>query len=124
MTGRRTCNFPHRPRPRQRPQASQSQALPQGGLLTTLTINRWWVPKIAVQLDRDATSIAYWLRYDPCFNAEAARWIYLTMLRSGPPFWRAIGQFHSPVTRRQDRYVESVASHMRRCFGDCIFAVH
>lgn len=38
MTGRRTYNFSHRPRPRQRPQASQSQALPQGGLLTTLTV--------------------------------------------------------------------------------------
>jgi len=37
MTSRRTENFPHRPRPRQRRQASQSQALPQGGLLTTLT---------------------------------------------------------------------------------------
>jgi len=37
MTGRRTYNFPHRLRPRQRPQASQPQALPQGGLPTTLT---------------------------------------------------------------------------------------
>ena len=37
MTGRRTKNFPHRPRPRQRRQASSPPALPQGGLLTTLT---------------------------------------------------------------------------------------
>lgn len=37
MTGRRTDNFPHRPRPRQRRQASPLPALPQGGLLTTLT---------------------------------------------------------------------------------------
>ena len=40
MTGRKTYNFPHRPRPRQRPQASQPQALPQGGLLATLTLER------------------------------------------------------------------------------------
>ncbi len=37
MTGRRTDNFPHRPRPHQRRQASPLPALPQGGLLTTLT---------------------------------------------------------------------------------------
>ena len=37
MTGRRTDNFPHRARPRQRRQASPLPALPQGGLPATLT---------------------------------------------------------------------------------------
>ncbi|WP_206378795.1 TniB family NTP-binding protein, partial [Sphingomonas sanguinis] len=36
---RRTNNFPHRPRPRQRRQASRPPALPQGGLLNTLTLS-------------------------------------------------------------------------------------
>ncbi|MDR6116693.1 MULTISPECIES: hypothetical protein [unclassified Sphingomonas] len=40
MTSRRTENFPHRSRPRQRRQASRLPALPQGGLLTTLTIQQ------------------------------------------------------------------------------------
>ncbi|MET3438044.1 lytic transglycosylase domain-containing protein [Sphingomonas sp. 1185] len=84
-------------------------------------INSWWVPKIAAELDRDATSVAHWLRHDPCFNAEAARWIYLTGLNSDTSYWRAIGQFHSPVHWRQQRYAASVAFHLHMRFGGQIF---
>lgn len=84
-------------------------------------INSWWVSKIAARLGHDERSVTYWLRYDPCFNADAARWIFLTIIRSGTPYWLAVGRYHSPTNWRQKRYVDSVALHLRRRFGEQIF---
>ncbi|MDR6149794.1 hypothetical protein QE358_001672 [Sphingomonas sp. SORGH_AS742] len=84
-------------------------------------INSWWASKIASRLGHDERSVTYWLRYDPCFNADAARWIFLTMIRSGTPYWRAVGRYHSPTGWRQKQYVNSVVLHLRRRFGDQAF---
>lgn len=87
-------------------------------------INSWWVPRIAGQVSRAEKNVTYWLRFDPCFNAEAARWIYLMILRSGEPYWRAIGHYHSLNERRQERYAASVALRLRRRFGSRTFSAH
>ena len=49
--------------------------------LGPLQINSWWVPRIAALLSRREGDIRRWLRFDPCFNAEAARWIFLDALK-------------------------------------------
>lgn len=89
--------------------------------LGPLQVNSWWVPKIAKVLDRSPEHIRYWLRYDPCFNVQAARWIFLSALRGTKDYWGAIGVYHSPTGWRQRRYVASVVNHLRGRFGDEIF---
>lgn len=89
--------------------------------LGPLQVNSWWVPKIAKVLRRPPEHIRYWLRYDPCFNAQAARWIFLSGLMVTKNYWRAIGVYHSPTGWRQRRYVASVVTHLRGRFGDEIF---
>jgi hypothetical protein len=90
--------------------------------LGPLQINSWWVPRMASLLDRSEADVRYWLQYDPCFNADAARWIFLSALRTTGDFWRAVGVYHSPTAWRQRRYAWSVARHMQRRFGGDAFS--
>lgn len=91
--------------------------------LGPLQINSWWVPKIAALVGRTRADVRTWLMHDPCFNAGAARWIFLSALRTTGDFWRAVGVYHSPTAWRQRRYAQSVAHHMQRRFGRNVFAV-
>lgn len=90
--------------------------------LGPLQINSWWVPKIAALVGRPQANVRVWLMHDPCFNAGAAQWIFLSALRTTGDFWKAVGVYHSPTAWRQRRYALSVASHMQRRFGRNIFA--
>lgn len=90
--------------------------------LGPLQINSWWVPKIAEMLKRPRQDVRHWLRYDPCFNANAARWIFVAGLASTGSFWKAVGVYHSPSSDRQKRYAHSVAEHLKRRFGEEIFS--
>lgn len=90
--------------------------------LGPLQINSGWVPTVASLLDRSEANVRYWLRYDPCFNVDAARWIFLSALQTTGDFWRAVGVYHSPTAWRQRRYAWSVARHMQDRFGGEVFA--
>jgi hypothetical protein len=85
--------------------------------LGPLQINSSWVPRFAALLGRSQAEVRHWLRYDPCFNAEAARWIFLSALAQTRAFWKAVGVYHSPTPWRQSRYASRVATHMRVRFG-------
>jgi hypothetical protein len=63
--------------------------------LGPLQINTWWVARIATLIGRPEAHVRHWLRFDPCFNAEAARWVFLTALRSSGDYWKAVGAYHS-----------------------------
>jgi hypothetical protein len=89
--------------------------------LGPLQINTWWVPKIASLVGRPQADVRGWLMSDPCFNAEAARWIFLSALKTTGDFWKAIGVYHSPTVWRQRRYALSVGQHMQRRFGSGLF---
>ncbi|PJG49636.1 murein transglycosylase [Sphingobium sp. LB126] len=89
--------------------------------LGPLQINSWWVPRIAGLIDQPERSVRYWLRYDPCFGAEAARWIFLSALEATGDYWAAVGIYHSPTSWRQRRYSASVAVHLVRRFGSDVF---
>lgn len=89
--------------------------------LGPLQINSSWVPRIASLVGRTEADVAFWLRYDACFNAEAARWIFLSALQMSGDYWQAIGIYHSPTRWRQRRYVLRVAAHLKRRFGNGIF---
>jgi hypothetical protein len=91
--------------------------------LGPLQINSWWVPKIAALVGRSQSDVRGWLTLDPCFNAGAARWIFLSALRTTGDFWRAVGVYHSPTVWRQRRYASSVARHLQRRFGRDAFSV-
>lgn len=80
------------------------------------------VPRIAVLVGRPAGDVRAWLRSDPCFNVGAARWIFLSALRTAGDYWLAVGVYHSPTEWRQRRYAWSVARHMQRRFGGDIFS--
>ena len=88
--------------------------------LGPLQVNTWWVPKIAVLVGRSQVDVRAWLTSDPCFNAGAARWIFLSALRTTGDFWKAVGVYHSPTAWRQRRYALSVARHMQRRFGSIL----
>lgn len=90
--------------------------------LGPLQINSWWVPRIAAMIGQPERNVRYWLRYDPCFGAEAARWIFLSALQSTGDYWTAVGAYHSPTSWRQRRYSSAVALHLTRRFGPGIFA--
>ena len=90
--------------------------------LGPLQINSWWVPKIATMTGRPTRSVRYWLQYDPCFGAEAARWIFLSALEASGDYWTAIGIYHSPTGWRQRRYSSAVAGHLVRRFGPNVFS--
>lgn len=89
--------------------------------LGPLQINSWWVRRIASHIDRPEAHVRHWLRFDPCFNAQAARWVFLSALRATGNYWRAIGVYHSPTAWRQRRYISSLAMHLRGRFGDDVF---
>lgn len=91
--------------------------------LGPLQINSWWVPKIAALVGRSQADVRAWLMHDACFNAGAARWIFLSALRATGDFWKAVGVYHSPTAWRQRRYASSVAQHMRHRFGRDMFSV-
>ena len=48
--------------------------------LGPLQVNTWWVPRIASLVGRPPDHVRHWLRMDPCFNANVARWIFLKAL--------------------------------------------
>jgi hypothetical protein len=85
--------------------------------LGPLQINSWWAPRIARMLGKPEHQVRYWLRYDACFNAQAARWIFLSGLAVSGDYWTAVGAYHSPTPWRQQAYAAKVAGHMRRLFG-------
>lgn len=85
--------------------------------LGPLQINSWWVPRMAQLLKRSPGEVRHWLRYDPCFNAGAARWIFLSGLVATGDYWKAVGVYHSPTESRQQRYALKVAAHMKARFG-------
>ncbi|WP_253258010.1 lytic transglycosylase domain-containing protein [Sphingobium sp. SA916] len=80
--------------------------------LGPMQVNSWWVPRIARMIGRSESQIKSWLRDDPCFNVDAARWIFLSALHDVKNFWRAVGIYHSPTRWRQMRYSRSIASIM------------
>lgn len=90
--------------------------------LGPLQINSWWVPRIAGLIGRPDHQVRHWLRHDACFNAEAARWIFLSGLATTGSYWKAVGRYHSPTTWRQRAYAGKVAMLMRARFGADVFA--
>jgi hypothetical protein len=89
--------------------------------LGPLQINSWWVPRIAGKVQRPEAKVRNWLRFDACFNAEAARWVFLSALRSSGDYWTAVGIYHSPTLWRQQRYKKAVARHLQERFGQNVF---
>lgn len=89
--------------------------------LGPLQINTAWVPRIAAMVGRSQGDVRYWLTHDACFNAGAARWIFVSALRSTGDFWKAVGVYHSPTAWRQRKYALSVAQHLQRRFGQGVF---
>ncbi len=85
--------------------------------LGPMQINSWWVPRIAAEVERSETHVRHWLKFDACFNAEAARWVFLSALRTTGGYWKAVGVYHSPTAWRQRRYTLSVIEHLRKRFG-------
>jgi hypothetical protein len=89
--------------------------------LGPLQVNSWWVPRLAAITGRPEPHIRHWLKLDPCFNVEAARWIFLSGLAATHDYWKAVGVYHSPTGWRQHRYASSVVAHLRRRFGSRTF---
>lgn len=89
--------------------------------LGPLQVNTWWVPRLARLIGRPEEQVRHWLRHDACFNAEAARWIFLSGLVATRDYWRAVGVYHSPTDWRQRRYALSVAGKLKIRFGDRLF---
>ncbi|MBY9063224.1 hypothetical protein K7957_09780 [Sphingomonas yunnanensis] len=54
--------------------------------LGTLQINSRWVDGLARLIASPPEHERQWLRDDPCFNVEAARWIVLTDLAATKDF--------------------------------------
>lgn len=90
--------------------------------LGPLQVNSWWIPRLAAITGRPEPHIRHWLKLDPCFNVEAARWIFLSGLAATRDYWKAVGVYHSPTGWRQRRYASSVAAHLKRRFGSRAFA--
>lgn len=78
--------------------------------------------RVATLLSRREADVRRWLRFDPCFNAEVARWIFLSGLGAGRDYWTAVGIYHSPSLNRQTRYAQKVAGHLQARFGADVFA--
>lgn len=77
--------------------------------LGPMQVNSWWIPRIARLIDRSEPQVRSWLQDDPCFNVDAARWIFLSALHDAMDFWRAVGIYHSPTRWRQMRYAKGIA---------------
>jgi hypothetical protein len=84
--------------------------------LGPMQVNDWWVPRLARMLDRRDAQVAGWLRSDPCFNVEVARWIFLSSLARTRDFWMAVGLYHSPNLGLRTAYARVVWSRYRRRF--------
>nr|WP_245648869.1 lytic transglycosylase domain-containing protein [Sphingomonas sanxanigenens] len=91
--------------------------------LGPLQVNSFWVPKLSTLTGRPPDQVRAWLMSDPCFNVQAARWIFLSALSATGDYWKAIGVYHSPTGWRQRRYVLSVSRHLERRFGPRVFSV-
>ena len=89
--------------------------------LGPLQINSQWVAKIAVRTRREDSDVRRWLTHDPCFNVNAARWIFLSALKASGDYWRAIGIYHSPRPPRGQRYALAIGGRLRRRFGPEVF---
>jgi len=89
--------------------------------LGPLQVNSFWVPKLSKLTGRPLAQVREWLINDPCFNVQAARWIFLSALSVTGAYWKAIGVYHSPTRWRQRQYVASVAGHLQRRYGLRIF---
>jgi hypothetical protein len=89
--------------------------------LGPLQVNSWWVPRIAKLVRRPDRQVRHWLIHDPCFNVEAARWIFLSGLAGSRDYWKAVGGYHSPNQIRQRAYARSVARHLTHRFGPAPF---
>ncbi|MDB5724306.1 MAG: TrbN/BfpH-like protein [Novosphingobium sp.] len=89
--------------------------------LGPLQVNSWWASRIAAVIKRTPTEVRWWLRYDACFNVDAARWIFLSALAVTRDYWKAIGMYHSPVGWRQRRYTRGVANQLSARFGESAF---
>ncbi|OYW87637.1 MAG: murein transglycosylase [Sphingobium sp. 32-64-5] len=90
--------------------------------LGPLQINSWWVPRIARLVGRPERQVRHWLQHDACFNAEAARWIFISGFQATGNYWQAVGIYHSPTVWRQHAYAGKVAMLMRARFGADVFA--
>lgn len=82
--------------------------------LGVLQVNSAWVPRLAQMVGRSTVQVRYWLTYDPCFNADVARWIFLSALHATGDYWNAVGAYHSPILWRQQRYMLDVLRCLRR----------
>jgi hypothetical protein len=89
--------------------------------LGPLQINSWWVAKLAKATRRPRDRVRWWLVHDPCFNVDAARWIFLSALAATHDYWKAIGAYHSPDAVRQRRYIRSVVRRLGTRFGPKVF---
>ena len=76
--------------------------------LGPLKVNSQWAFRIAVVINRDPADVRRWLRDDPCFNVDAARWIFLSALAFTRAYWKAVGAYHSPIGWRQEHYAKAV----------------
>ncbi|ATI79828.1 lytic transglycosylase domain-containing protein [Sphingobium yanoikuyae] len=85
--------------------------------LGPMQINSWWLTPIARALHRDRWQVRNWLISDPCFNVQAARWIFVSGLQARKDYWGAIGIYHSPNEARQRRYARLVAKKLEIRFG-------
>jgi len=85
--------------------------------LGPLQVNSSWVPKLSKLTGRSPGQVRGWLISDPCFNVQAARWIFLSGLHATGDYWKAVGVYHSPTASRQRRYTASVIGHLRRRYG-------
>lgn len=90
--------------------------------LGPLQVNSWWVSKLAMLVGRPQASVRWWLTHDPCFNVQAARWIFLSGLRVAGDYWTAVGAYHSPTGWRQRRYAIATAAKIKRRFGASAFS--
>src|SRR3546814_17883167 len=86
-----------------------------------LQVNSFWVPRLAALTGRSVQDIRFWLINDPCFNVQAARWIFLSGLSLTRDYWKAVGVYHSPTSSRQRRYIVSVSRRLKRRFGSAFF---
>lgn len=92
--------------------------------LGPLQINSFWIPKLSIALDRPTTDVRAWLIRNPCFNVQAAKWIFLNGLIATRDYWKAVGVYHSPTSWRQRKYAASVSRHLINRFGSGVFGTH
>lgn len=90
--------------------------------LGVLQVNSGWLPTLGRLTGRSAAQVEHWLRFDPCFNVDVARWLFLSALKRSGDYWTAVGIYHSPTAWRQRRYSLSVAGHLRKRFGGRLFS--